>query len=223
MRHLVLCAHGTDNASGRAIVREIREAVSAELPDIAVHDAYVDVQEPSVGDLLHRLRTDPVELVPLLLCTGYHVQVDVAKAVKAHGRARAARALGPDQDLTELLTLRLREAGATPGEPVILAAAGSSRSQATQDAYAAAALLEASWGGPVTAAFGSAAQPRVRDEVARESSTGDRAVVASYLLGHGYFHDLLQSTGADVVTDPLGCHPLVVKAVRNRWSELTGM
>jgi transposase len=57
----------------------------------------------------------PVVVVPLLLSGGYHVHVDIAGAVGAHDGARAARPLGPDLRLAEVLHTRLTAAprGAT--------------------------------------------------------------------------------------------------------------
>lgn len=217
MTALVLCAHGTDNVAGRAAVIDLRDAVAQAAPAVDVHDAYVDVQEPSLDDVMTRLAHETVVVVPLLFCTGYHVQVDVARAVGAHPDATATGALGPHDHLTTLLARRLTQAGARPGEPVILAAAGSSRRRATEDALGAAARLQDAWGGPVTAAYGSAASPRVTEVVSERRRAGERTVVASYLLGRGFFHDKLLATGADVVTEPLGADPLVVSTVLDRF------
>jgi sirohydrochlorin ferrochelatase len=43
-------------------------------------------------------------------------------------------------------------------------------------------------------------------------------VVASYLLSDGLFQDRLQASGADVVTEPLGTHPRLVRLIANRFS-----
>ena len=217
--HLVLCAHGTDNTAGRATTVEIREKVAAALPQVTVHDAYVDVQTPAIDDVLRDLRDEAVIVVPLLLCAGYHLQVDIAQAVSAHGRAVSAGSLGPDPSLTTLLVRRLTEAGANRGEPLILAAAGSSREDGTTDARAAADLLAADWGGPVIAAFGSAAHPRVKQAVHDARAASNRAIIASYLMGNGFFHDRLTGSGADVVTEPLDADELVIAAILRRYQE----
>lgn len=219
MTHVVLCAHGTDNRAGRATTVEIREKVAARLPRLTVRDAYVDVQTPVIDDVLADVPDEPVIVVPLLLCTGYHMQVDIAQAVAAHRQAVSAGSLGPDPLLTTLLVRRLTEAGASPGEAVILAAAGSSREEGTKDARAAADMLAGAWGGPVVAAFGSAARPRVTEAVDDAHTSGSRAVIVSYLLGNGFFHDRLTGAGADVVTEPLGADELVVSAVLRRYEQ----
>ena len=88
-------------------------AAVAARPELAVADAYVDVQEPKVADVVARLAPeyDEVVAVPLLFCGGYHVRVDVAKAVAPHDNARSTGALGPSRLIADLLAQRLREAG----------------------------------------------------------------------------------------------------------------
>ena len=43
-------------------------------------------------------------------------------------------------------------------------------------------------------------------------------VVASYLLSESLFQDRLRASGADVVTEPLGTHPGLVRLIANRFS-----
>ncbi|MGL5864530.1 MAG: sirohydrochlorin chelatase, partial [Dermatophilaceae bacterium] len=52
MTALVLCAHGTRDAAGRDVIRGVVEAVAAALPEVAVHEAYVDVHGPEVGEVV---------------------------------------------------------------------------------------------------------------------------------------------------------------------------
>jgi sirohydrochlorin ferrochelatase len=42
--------------------------------------------------------------------------------------------------------------------------------------------------------------------------------VATYLLAPGVFADRLQEAGADVVSAPIGVHPLVVEAVLSAYA-----
>ena len=49
---LVGCSHGTDDADGRAAVRSILTGISAYRPDLDVREAFVDVQEPEVADVV---------------------------------------------------------------------------------------------------------------------------------------------------------------------------
>ncbi|AKU15531.1 sirohydrochlorin chelatase [Luteipulveratus mongoliensis] len=227
MTPLVLCAHGTADPDGRRTVLDILDAVRTARPGIRVEVAYVDVQEPSLADVVAQVHTQdgPPLIVPLLLSTGYHVRVDIAGVVEAYAGTRAAPALGPGERLAHVLHDRLVEVGATPDDEVVLAAAGSSRSEAANDAEAMVALLAARWQGPVRPAYGSAAQPDVPTAVAsaREARPGVRVVVASYLLGRGHFHSQLLRAGADLVTEPLGADPLVVEQVLARAGDPFGL
>ncbi|MGL5818583.1 MAG: sirohydrochlorin chelatase, partial [Phycicoccus sp.] len=106
MTALVLCAHGTRDAAGRAVIGGVVEAVAAALPEVAVHEAYVDVHGPEVGAVVAAVpRADGPRpagvVVPLLLAAGYHVHVDLADAVRARSDVVVTPALGPDDRLVE--------------------------------------------------------------------------------------------------------------------------
>ncbi|MFQ1002996.1 sirohydrochlorin chelatase [Modestobacter sp. SSW1-42] len=203
---LVACAHGTRNPTGRRLIGELALAARALRPGLRTTAAFVDVQPPTVVDVVAGLAGSqtPTVVVPLLLSGGYHVHVDIAGAVGAHPGAVAARPLGPDPRLAAVLADRLREAGAGPDDAVVLAAAGSSDARSVADVEATAAMLQEHRSGPVTTGYGSAAKPSVPDAVAAARAAGaQRVVVAAYLLAPGHFHDKLQGAGADLVTAPL--------------------
>lgn len=222
---LVCCAHGTRDVEGRRRVSGLVAAVAAARPDLDVRDAFVDVQEPSVGDVVASVGARvPLVVVPLLLAPGYHVHVDIARAVSAHGGVRADT-LGPDPRLTELLHERLLAAHVRPEDTVVLAAAGSSdarsRSSAGQTAVGLALLRR----GPVGVAYAASRQPSVPAAVraARRRRRGVRVVVVSYLLAPGFFQRRLHDAGADVVTGPLldatVPDPRLVELVVDRWAQ----
>ena len=203
---LVACAHGTRNPTGRRLIAELALAARALRPGLGTTAAFVDVQPPTVVDVLAGLGRSAV-VVPVLLSGGYHVHVDIAGAVQAHPDVLTARPLGPDLRLAQVLHDRLVVAGADPTDPttaVVVAAAGSSDPRATADVEDTADLLQRTWAGPVTTGYGSAAQPAVPDAVATARGAGaERVVVAAYLLAPGHFRDKLDAAGADLVTDPL--------------------
>jgi sirohydrochlorin ferrochelatase len=206
---LVACAHGTRNPAGRRLVAELALAARTLRPGLETTAAFVDVQPPTVADVVAGLAAGerPAVVVPLLLSGGYHVHVDIARAVARHPAARAARPLGPDPRLVAVLADRLTAAGAEPADPgtaVVLAAAGSSDPRAVADVEDTAALLRQGRVGPVTTGYGSAARPAVPDAVAAARAAGARrVVVAAYLLAPGHFHDKLAAAEADEVTAPL--------------------
>jgi sirohydrochlorin ferrochelatase len=206
---LVACAHGTRNPTGRRLIAELALSARAQRPGLTTTAAFVDVQPPTVVDVVAGLSAAgrAAVVVPLLLSGGYHVHVDIASAVAGADTAVAARPLGPDPRLVEVLHDRLRQAGTDPRDPltaVVLAAAGSSDPRAVADVEDTADLLQRRWAGPVTTGYGSAARPPVPDAVAAARRGGaERVVLASYLLAPGHFHDKLARAGADAVTAPL--------------------
>jgi sirohydrochlorin ferrochelatase len=206
---LVACAHGTRSPAGRRLIAELALAARRLRPGLETWAAFVDVQPPTVADVVAELAAEGQRtvVVPLLLSGGYHVHVDIAQAVERHRTAAAARPLGPDPRLVEVLADRLVQAGADPADAstaVVLAAAGSSDPRSVADVEETAALLRRSWTGPVTIGYGSAARPTVPAAVTAARDAGaPRAVVAAYLLAPGHFHDQLAGAGADAVTAPL--------------------
>ena len=206
---LVACAHGTRNPTGRRLIAELALAARAQRPGLTTTAAFVDVQPPTVVDVVAGLAEagQAAVVVPLLLSGGYHVHVDIAGAVADADGAVAAQPLGPDPRLVEVLLDRLVEAGADPRDPltaVVLAAAGSSDPRSVADVEDTADLLQREWAGAVTTGYGSAAQPTVPDAVlAARRGGAERVVVASYLLAPGHFHGKLAGAGADLVTAPL--------------------
>ena len=212
---LIACSHGTASPEGQAAVSGLVAAVAAARPDLEVHGAFVDVQQPDPAAVLGTLPTDrEARLVPLLLSAGYHVFVDLTDIAAGRAHTVVAPALGPDPRLVALLHRRLVAAGLRDGDRIVLAAAGSSDARAVTDCAATAEALAAVVGAPVTAAFLSAAEPPLADAVvaqrysgraaqAEAGGTTPRVVVATYLLAPGYFAEVAAACGADVVTPPL--------------------
>ncbi|PRZ44290.1 sirohydrochlorin ferrochelatase [Antricoccus suffuscus] len=228
MPSLIGCSHGTDSVDGRATVRALLNDVATLRPDLDVHEAFVDVQEPRLDAVVdglagpHARKPHEVVVVPLLLSGGYHVNVDVMEAVAAvGGNAVAAGALGPDPRLTAVLVDRLNAVGVRPGDAVVLAAAGSSDPRAQADIELVAQDLRAHHQGPVTIGFGSIAKPALPDAVsaARQALSGNaRVVVAAYLLAPGFFYDKIRAAGADLVTAPLAPDARLTAIVLDRFS-----
>lgn len=217
---LVACAHGTREPAGRRVVGSLVAALRAARPGLASEVAFVDVQPPRVGEAVRQVcsRGHRAVVVPLLLSGGYHVHVDIAAAVAGHD-ALAARPLGPDDRLAAMLRDRLRESGATPRDAVVLAAAGSSDQRASADVEQVRSAVQRDWEGPITVGYGAKAVPTIAQAVssARTEHPGRRVAVAAYLLAPGFFYDKLLSSGADLVTAPLGADPRLVRVVLDRF------
>lgn len=221
---LIACAHGTRNAEGQAAIRRVMADIETLRPGLRVVEAYVDVQEPELGGVVEGLPEGTAAVVvPLLLSTGFHIKVDVPKAIKSRPEVIAARPLGPDPRLAELLANHLRAAGLTENDGVLLAAAGSSLPDGSVDSEEQGRLLGELLPNKVRVAYGASAQPTVPDgvaslraELAADGGTG-RVFIASYLLATGYFHDQLAKAGADVVAAPLLPSPVLAEIALERY------
>lgn len=224
---LVACAHGTSSGEGRAAVLALVDQIRAARPGLTVLDAYVDVHGPELPDVVAGLPAGArAVVVPLLLSVGYHVKVDIARAVRSRPETLAAAPLGPDERLADLLAARLGEAGLGPEDAVVLAAAGSSNPQAAQDVEALADMLRHRIPHRILPGYGASASPTVpeavaelRAEEARPGAADDavRVLIASYLLAPGYFHDQLAKAGADAVTAPLLPAPVIAQIALDRF------
>lgn len=219
---LIACAHGTRNVEGQAAIRQVMAEIEALRPGLTVVEAYVDVQEPELSGVVAGLpEGTPAVVVPLLLSTGYHVKVDIPKAIKPRPEVSAAPPLGPDPRLAELLAARLRDAGLGDDDGVLLAAAGSSLPDGSVDSEEQARQLAELLPNKVRVAYGASAEPNVPDGVAalraEVTEDGGRVIVSSYLLATGYFHDQLFKSGADVVTAPLLPSPVLAAIALDRY------
>lgn len=227
-RPIALVSHGTSSPRGRTAVTGLVDAVMARAHGRRVVSGFVDVQQPDLPATLTRAADATV--VPLLLSAGYHVHVDMRRAVGAAGSALLAPALGPDDRLVDLLAARLREAGVHSGDSVVLGAAGSSDEGAVADCRDMASRLSVALGRPVSCGFISASGPRLAEAVrdARIRHPSGRVAVATYLLAPGYFAELASSCGADIVSAPLlrdeaPPPPQLVDIVLDRCASAEGM
>ncbi|MCP2249487.1 sirohydrochlorin chelatase [Lentzea aerocolonigenes] len=208
---LVLAFHGTRDPRGAVVCEEIASLARSSV-DVPVEVAYADVRQPDVRSVVD----GPAVVVPAFLAAGYHVRVDIPQQIGSRPDVVVTPPLGVDA--VAAVRDRLREAGFRRGDAVVLAAAGSSDARALADVRRAAGLLGASAVGYV-----ATATPRVPDVVAevreRRGMRGRRVAVASWLLAPGVFHGSLAECGADVVSAPIGAHPLVVDVLLRRYYE----
>jgi sirohydrochlorin ferrochelatase len=219
---LIGCAHGTREKAGQKVVVALLESVREAL-GVDVREAYVDVQEPHVKDVVAEVvaHGENAVVVPLLLAGGYHVYVDIAQAVAGHAGVAAAPALGPDKRLTDIVLDRVSDAGVPKDATLVLAAAGSSDPRSQADTEAAAELLRARWGGPVRVGYAAGIAPSVADAVASARANGedDVVAVASFLLAPGTFQARLEESGADFVTAPLAPDPRLIEIIADRFRD----
>lgn len=202
---LVLAFHGTRDPRGAVVCEEIAAMVRSVV-DVPVEVAYADVRQPDVRSVVD----GPCVVVPAFLAAGYHVRVDIPEQIGRRSDVVLTSPLGVDA--VAAVRDRLREAGFRRGDAVVLAAAGSSDARALADVRRAASLLGACGVGYV-----ATATPRVADVVAEVRKSGRRVAVASWLLAPGVFHGSLAECGADVVSAPVGAHPLVVEVLVRKY------
>jgi sirohydrochlorin ferrochelatase len=219
---LVAVSHGTSSAAGQAAVAGLVGAVRRSLPGVIVSKAFVDVQEPAPETMLDS-SGGPAVVVPLLLAPGFHVHVDIARAVSGRD-AVAANVLGPADAITAILLDRLQAAGLRSTDAVVLGVAGSSDARAHRSVDRAAARLAMTLGRDVRVGHLGGTGRRIGDVVAEARASGRRVVVATYLLAPGHFADLLLSSNADAVTSPLldagPPDPRLVQLVVDRYESM---
>lgn len=223
---LILTAHGTRDPHGRAMVQRIARDVRRVVPHVEVRLAYVDVQKPSVDDVLDRVSAEGrrAVVVPLLLSAGVHVHRDIAEAADGRPGVVVAEALGPDDRLAAIVVDRLRESQLPTGAHIVLAPAGSSHPRSQLDARdmaeRVARLLD------TRVDHGCIAGPDVpiADAVAdAHRRDPDRSVaVVSYLLAPGYFQHRLEDAFPGIVTAPIGAHPVLIEIVVERYHDAAG-
>ena len=222
---LVAVAHGTRDPQGPDTVERLMAQVRRRLQGVPVHTSYVELNEPSFEQVMSE-RHEPTVVVPLLLSTGYHTNVDLPRMVElASGPVRIARPLGPHPLLAALMCRRLLASGARPGDAVVMVAAGSRDGDGLADSLAAGRLLQSHWGAPVRVAHLSGNGERVVDVVDAHWHDGHRRIAAvPYLLAPGYFlrkaRAQVTAAGCTSMADPLGSDRLVADLVVRRYSAL---
>jgi len=204
--HVVATSHGTDNANGQQLIHDLREQLEVlakdQIPATLVwHEAYVDVQQPTLDDVVAALPAgEPAVVLPLLVSDGVHTTFDIARAVNSRAKTVAAGPLGPLPELAQVLADRAAEHLA--GDPMLaLAAAGTRLEIGQSQVQDLAGQISRILDREVAVGYCAGAKPQIADVV--EGALKRPVIVLSSLLADGYFQNKLVSTGADVVTRPL--------------------
>src|SRR5262249_20865112 len=214
---LLAVAHGSRDPKAQQTVASLAERVGELAPGVEVRTAFVQNAGPSLAEAPAAVGEHQDVLVPLLFSAAYRLSNDVGETAARAGVPVAAP-LGPGPGLVPALADRLGAAGAPPGTPVVLAAAGSTDPRAIVDTRNQAALLGAHLLVPVLAGFASPGRPSVEEAVAPlPARPGGPVAVASYLLAPGVFHDRLRASRSAWVSAPLGDHPAVARLVLDRF------
>jgi sirohydrochlorin ferrochelatase len=201
-RTLILCAHGVESSRGRAALAGLVNAVRREAQDLDVVDAFVDIQQPTIGEIVSET-SGPRGIVPLMLAYDRPVSVDIVQASHLDPSVTVTAPIGPDWVLAEVGVRRLFEAGARSDDTIVLAADTTTDERAVADVGKAARLLSAVWGGRVHVGTLGGPDTPLADAVDVARAYGRRVVVSTYVLTPGDTHDRIATAGADVVTEPL--------------------
>lgn len=201
-RTLIMCAHGSESPRGRGALAGLVNAVRREAQDLDIVDAFVDVQEPTIAEVVAET-SGPRAVVPLMLAYDKPVGVTIVQASHLDPAVTVTPPLGPDWVLAEVGVRRLFEAGARSHDTIVLAADIATDERAVADIGKAARLLSAVWGGRVHVGTLGGPDTPLADAVDVARAYGQRVVVSSYLLTPGHVHDSIIAAGADVVTEPL--------------------
>lgn len=206
-------------------------AVRREAQGLDVVDAFIDVQQPTIAEVV-RETAGPRGIVPLMLAYDWPVSKDIVRASHLDPSVGVVAPLGPDWVLAEIGVRRLFEAGARSDDTIVLAADAATDERAVSDVSKAARLLSAVWGGRVHVGTLGGPDTPLADAVDVARAYGKRVVVSTYVLAPGATHDEIVSAGADVVAEPLldGGPPdprlvaLVLDRARSRgaWTPLDG-
>lgn len=228
MNTLILTAHGSRDPRSGANARAVADRLRKTRPDIEVRLAFLELNAPSLVDVLSGLPDKRRAVVtPLLLAGAYHARLDIPEQIAragAHG-IRQADVLGEDDRLVSVLRERSAALGVSPLDEdlgVVVVAIGSSDAAANARTARVASKLAAGTGWAGTAmAFATRPEASVAHAANRLRSRGARRVViAPWFLAPGRITDGVSTYARDngiPMAAPLGAHRLVAETVLDRY------
>ncbi|GGF28337.1 sirohydrochlorin chelatase [Williamsia phyllosphaerae] len=236
---LVLAAHGSRDPRFAVTAERVRHAVDVALPGVAVELAYLDLNEPTVGDALSATTGSHVVVVPLLFSTAFHATVDLPAIIDAH-RAddpdtviTQTATLGGDDRLIDALADRLADIGTRPDDGVIVCAVGSRDPASDGELDAVARRLSDRLGGahvqPLFATRLGAGGVNLRSAIDGLRAAGARRIALSpYFLSAGTLTDRVENALDAMAPDsavaaPIGPHPGIVAIICERYRSALAM
>ncbi|MGO1727533.1 sirohydrochlorin chelatase [Glutamicibacter ardleyensis] len=220
--HVLAASHGTDNLRGQQLIHDLRtqleELARSEIhTELVWHEAYVDVQQPQLAQVLASLPEGEAAVVlPLLVADGVHTTQDIAQAVAARQNTVAASPLGALPELAYLLSQRAM-AQLEPNQKVLLAAAGTRLEQGQEQLRDLAAQISTHLGQEVQVTYCAGAKPLINELLSEELKP--KTLVLSALLADGLFQTRLASIGARITTSPLLPDVMIAKCFLIRLQE----
>jgi sirohydrochlorin ferrochelatase len=220
----VLVGHGSRDPRSAGALAALADRVRVARPGLSVRLSFLELSIPSVDQVLAGL-AGPAVVVPLLLGAAYHARIDLparlaAATVNPHAPREAARTLGSDPQLDDLLASAAAEMG---GDGYLLFGPGSSYAAANEDVHLRARRLSRRLAVPVRAAFVTVDRS-VADGVAELRAAGCRRPAAlpwflapGRLLDRGL--DQLAAACVSRVAPPLAGDPRLAQVVLSRYDE----
>lgn len=233
---LVALAHGSRDPRSAATITALTDLVACMRPDLRVEPAFLELSDPLVGDVVDRLYAeghDEIVIVPMLISSAYHANVDIPAVIEAASsrhndlRVHATDVLGVEAAMFDVLDKRLRTALADARvrelDALVLAAAGSSDSIANQAIQRAARTWGQRHNLPAVAAFAAATPPATGEAVRAFRADGKRHIaVGSLFLAPGFLPDraaeLALEAGAVAASEPLGADDELARIVLARYA-----
>lgn len=176
--------------------------VRREATDHEVVDAFVDIQQPLLADVVAETSGRRV-IVPLTLSHDTAAGQVLRQAAQEDELVRVAPSLGPDWVIAELGVRRLIEAGARPSDTIVMVAPVADGPRALADVAKGARLLSAVWGGRVHVAVLDGVGTPVEEALDVARAYKKRVVVSDYSLAASGPSSAIGRLGADVVTAPI--------------------
>jgi hypothetical protein len=199
---LILCSTGQASHEGRSGLTSLLSSVRREMPQLDVVDAFIDTQQPNLLDVI-RDGSGARIVVPLTLTTDERLTALLKNAGELAGPVSVTDTLGPDWALAELGVQRLIEAGARPGDEIVMAAGNMRTRAAVDDLGRAARLLSAVWGGRVHVGTLEGLGTPIAEAIDIARAYNKRVIVSMYVLTMSAAAGAIGRLGADIVTAPL--------------------
>ncbi|HEY5820717.1 MAG TPA: CbiX/SirB N-terminal domain-containing protein [Propionibacteriaceae bacterium] len=214
-------AHGSRHPRGGEAIEQLMRAVG-ELVGGPSRVAYLDLAQPDLEAVAAELAAEGhrrAVVVPLLFTVAFHATVDVPEAVAAAAESSGLELmvsdiLGTGDDVAEVLTQAMADAGIGAHSSLALFAVGSSNPAANAAVADLATRLGVRHGTAARAAFGTCA-PRfdaVRPELA------DPVAIVPLFLAEGLLLDPMRSRATEegwLMSAPLA--DLAAPIVRDRY------
>ncbi|WP_441342973.1 sirohydrochlorin chelatase [Nocardia sp.] len=240
---LIAVAHGSRDPRSAATMYAVVEQLAAARPDLDVRLAFLDLNAPSVDQVVDAVAADGhshAVVVPLLLGSAFHARIDLpgmlAAARARHPRMQLTQAdvLGADTRVIAALRDRAREALAVSslgrGLParsrlgIAMAAVGSSSAAANARTAQIAQRLAAITGLPTEICFATT-EPSLPEAVsALRARSVDHILVAPWFLAPGLLTDRLEAAAPNLVhARTIGAHPLLTDVILDRYTTASAL